>query len=71
MPQNFAADFLELPEDDRDKVLEVLEEAGDDEAVEVFIDMQDDRSGKNWTYNLSYSLFKNYTLAFLFIFGQL
>ena len=47
MPQNFAADFLELPEDDRDKVLEVLEEAGDDEAVEVFIDIQDDRSGKN------------------------
>ena len=43
MPQNFAADFLELPEDDRDKVLEVLEEAGDDEAVEVFMEIQDDR----------------------------
>ena len=71
MPQNFAADFLELPEDDRDKVLEVLEEAGDEEAVEVFMAIQDDRWEKNWTYNLSYSLFKNYTLAFLFNFGQL
>ena len=45
-PQNFAADFLELPEDDRDKVLEVLEEAGDDKAVEVFMEIQDERCNK-------------------------
>ena len=41
-PNNFAADFLELPVTERERVLKALEDQGDELAVQVFQDVQMD-----------------------------